>query len=75
MGFSKSQMPEKSFQVTRRSRVTWRDFSGMSDLEKPILTLPIHWIDIPVKSKVPKLGKTASIRPLQVIMKSLPMCW
>ena len=63
MGFSKSQMPEKSFQVTRRSRVTWRDFSGMSDLEKPILILPIHWIDIPVKLKVPKIGKTASIRP------------
>ena len=49
MGFSKSQMPEKSFQVTRRSRVTWRDFSGMSDMEKPILALPTHWIDIPEK--------------------------
>ena len=44
--------------------------SKTSDLEKPILALPIHWIDIPVKLKVPKLGKTASIRPLQVIMKS-----
>ena len=75
MGFSKSRMPEKSFQVTRQSRVTWRDFSGMSDLEKPILTLPIHWIDIPVKLKVSKLGKTAYIRPLQAIMTSLPMCW
>ena len=64
MGFSKSQMPEKSFQVTRRSRVTWRDFSGMSDLEKPILTLLIHWIDIPVKLKVLKISKTALIRPL-----------
>ena len=59
MGFSKTQMPEKSFQVTRQSRVTWRDFSGMSDLEKPILILPIHWIDIPVKFKVPKICKTA----------------
>ena len=49
MGFSKSQMPEKSFQVTRQSRVTWRDFSGMSDLEKPILALPTHRIDIPEK--------------------------
>ena len=51
MGFSKSQMPEKSFQVTRRSRVTWRDFSGMSDLEKSILALPNHRIDIPGKIK------------------------
>ena len=59
MGFSKSRMLEKSFQVTRRSQVTWRDFSGMSDLEEPILTLPIHWIDIPVKLKDSKLGKTA----------------
>ena len=75
MGFYKSQMPEKSFQVTRQSRVTWRDFSCMSDLEKPILTLPIHWIDIPVKLKVPKSGKTASIGPLQAIMTSIPMCW
>ena len=75
MGFSKSLMQEKSLQVTRQSRVTWRDFSGMSDLEKPILTLPIHWIDIPVKLKVSKLGKTASIRPLQAIMTLLPMCW
>ena len=33
MVFSKTQMPEKCFQVTRRSQVTWRDFSGMSDLE------------------------------------------
>ena len=75
MGFSKSLMPEKSLQVTRLCLVTWKDFSGIRDLEKPILTLPLHWIDIPVKLKVPKLGKTASIRPLQVIMKSLPMCW
>ena len=46
MGFSKSQMPEKSFQVTRQSV---RDFSGMSDLEKPILALLTHRIDIPEK--------------------------
>ena len=51
MGFSKSQMPEKSFQVTSRRRVTWRDFSGMSDLEKSILALPNHRIDIPGKIK------------------------
>ena len=68
-------MPEKSLQVTRLRLVTWKDFSGICDLEKSILTLPLHWIDIPVKSKVPKLGKTASVRPLQAIMKSLPMCW
>ena len=43
------RMPVKSFQVTRRSRVTWRDFTGMSDVEKPILALPNHWIDIPGK--------------------------
>ena len=49
MDFSKSQMPEKSFQVTSRRRVTWRDFSGMSDLEKSILALPTHRIDIPAK--------------------------
>ena len=75
MGFSKSRMQEKSFQVTRRSLVTWKDFSDIRDLEKPILTLPIHWIDIPVKLKVSRLGKTASIRPLHAIMTSLPMCW
>ena len=51
MGFSKSQMPEKFFQVTRQSQVTWRDFSGMSDLEKSILALPTHRIDIPAKLK------------------------
>ena len=49
MDFSKSQMPEKSFQVTSRRRVTWRDFSGMSDLENPILALPTDRIDIPEK--------------------------
>ena len=52
MGFSKSRMPVKSFQVTSRRRVTWRDFTGMSDLVKPILALPNHWIDIPGKKKI-----------------------
>ena len=41
MDFSKSRMPEKSL----------RDFSGMSDLEKSILALPNHRIDIPEKIK------------------------
>ena len=52
MGFSKSQMPEKSFQVTRQSQlclVTWKDFSGMSNMKKSILALPPHRIDIPGK--------------------------
>ena len=51
MGFSKSQMPVKSFQVMSRRRVTWRDFTGMSDLVKPILVLTNHWIDIPGKKE------------------------
>ena len=51
MGFSKSQMPVKSFQVMSRRRVTWRDFTDMSDLVKPILALPNHWIDIPRKKE------------------------
>ena len=29
----------------------WRDFTGMSDLVKPILALPNHWIDIPGKKE------------------------
>ena len=65
MGFSKSRMPVKSFQVTSQRRVTWRDFTGMSDLVKPILALPNHWIDIPGKienqtgsKKFKKLVKT-----------------
>ena len=41
MGFSMSGMPEKSFQVTKGSRVTWRDFSGMSDMKKSILALSL----------------------------------
>ena len=49
MSFCKSRMPEKSFQVTRQSRVTWRDFSGMSDLLKPVLALQTDSIDIPGK--------------------------
>ena len=56
MGFSKSQMPEKSFQVTRRSWVTWRDFFGKSDLEKPILALLTHRIDIPEKQNHSKIA-------------------
>ena len=56
MGFSKSRMPVKSFQVMSRRRVTWRDFIVISDLEKPILTLPNHWIDIPGK----KVNQTRS---------------
>ena len=31
--------------------MTLRDFTGMSDVEKPILALPNHWIDIPGKYK------------------------
>ncbi len=46
MGFSKSLMPEKSLQVTRLRLVTWKDFSGIRDLEKPILALPPHWIGL-----------------------------
>ena len=37
-------MPEKSLQVTRLRLVTWKDFSGIRDMEKPILALPPHWI-------------------------------
>ena len=37
-------MPEKSLQVTRLRLVTWKDFSGICDLEKPILALPPHRI-------------------------------
>ena len=37
-------MPEKSLQVTRLRLVTWKDFSGIRDLEKPILALPLHRI-------------------------------
>ena len=44
MGFSMSLMPEKSLQVTRLRLVTWKDFSGIRDMEKPILALPPHWI-------------------------------
>ena len=44
MGFSKSLMPEKSLQVTRLRLVTWKDFSGICDLENPILALPPHRI-------------------------------
>ena len=44
MGFSMSLMPEKSLQVTRLRLVTWKDFSGIRDLEKPILALPPHRI-------------------------------
>ena len=44
MYFSKSFMPEKSLQVTRLRLVTWKDISGIRDLEKPILALPPHWI-------------------------------
>ena len=44
MDFSKSLMPEKSLQVTRLRLVTWKDFSGISDLEKSILALPHHRI-------------------------------
>ena len=51
MDFSRSRMPGKSFQVMSRRRVTWRDFSGMSDMEKSILALPNHRIDIPGKNK------------------------
>ena len=29
----------------------WRDFTGMSDLVKPILALQNHWIDIPGKKE------------------------
>ena len=32
MGFLRSQMPEKSFQVTSWIKVTWKGFYGMSDL-------------------------------------------
>ena len=45
MGFSNSRMPEKSSQVTRQSRVIWREFSGMSDIEKPILAPLTHSSD------------------------------
>ena len=44
MGFSKSLMPEKSLQVIQLCLVTWKDFSGIFDLEKPILALPPHRI-------------------------------
>ena len=44
MDFSKSLMPEKSLQVTRLRLVTWKDFSGIRDLEKSILALPHHRI-------------------------------
>ena len=44
MDFSKSLMPEKSLQVTRLRLVTWKDFSGICDLEKSILALPPHRI-------------------------------
>ena len=44
MDFSKSLMPEKSLQVTRLRLVTWKDFSGIRDLEKSILALPNHRI-------------------------------
>ena len=64
MDFSKSQMPEKSFQVTSRRRVTWRDFSGMSDLEKSILALPTHRIDIPAKKNT-NGGKKSSSKPFK----------
>ena len=37
-------MPEKSLQVTRLRLVTWKDFSDICDLEKPILALPPHRI-------------------------------
>ena len=44
MGFSTSLMPVKSLQVTRLRLVTWKDFTGIRDVEKPILALPHHWI-------------------------------
>ena len=37
-------MPEKSLQVTRLRLVTWKDFSGIRDLQKPVLALPPHSI-------------------------------
>ena len=37
-------MPEKSLQVTWLRLVTWKDFSDICDLEKPILALPPHGI-------------------------------
>ena len=44
MGFTKSLMPVKSLQVTRLRLVTWKDFTSIRDLEKPILALPHHRI-------------------------------
>ena len=35
MGFSTSLMPVKSLQVTRLRLVTWKDFTGIRDVENP----------------------------------------
>ena len=41
MGFSSPQVTENSFQITRRSRVIWKEFFVTSGEEKSILTFPI----------------------------------
>ena len=54
-------MPEKSLQVTRLRLVTWKDFSGICDLEKPILALPPHRIvSLFARQEGQKVGTYAS---------------
>ena len=59
-------MPEKSLQVTRLRLVTWKDFSGICDLEKPILALPPHRIvSLPFPEQ---FSHRIAQNPLQTVM-------